>query len=228
MTVTLVAAMAAAIVIAGVGWYDAERRCAQWQRQAERHQRRRRRPTPGAISSGVTLTGYQEAHSILAGATPLYAAHTTLIRERLAANYTLIAANVEEAHGQLSVDSTAPGCAPQPQQYGCADSHRSIVSARCPPRSGLIYFSRRHMNEERTTLEKTGRCRRRYRRPDAQLRRHSQCAGRRHRDQRAQRRLARDRHAWSLPASSTGPSACGSMAPTTGSASAWRPRMCRR
>ena len=83
------------------------------------------------------------------------------------------------------------------------------------------------MNEERTTLENWSR-RRRCGRPDAQLRRHSQCVERWHGHQRAQRRLARDRHGWSLPASSTGPSACGSMAPTTGSASAWRPRMCRR
>lgn len=40
MNATLVAAMAAAIVIAAAGWYDAERRCQRWQRQAERHQRR--------------------------------------------------------------------------------------------------------------------------------------------------------------------------------------------
>ena len=86
--------MAAAIVIAAiVGWYDAERRCRQavaapggapparaeeadaWSDQFERD-----------------ADSYQEAHSILAERyAALYAAHTTLIRERLAANYTVIA-----------------------------------------------------------------------------------------------------------------------------------------
>ena len=96
MNATLIAAMAAAIVIAAVGWYDAERRCRQWQRQAERHQRRAEEADAWSDQFERDADGYQEAHSILAERyAALYAAHTTLIRERLAANYTVIAANVE-------------------------------------------------------------------------------------------------------------------------------------
>ena len=230
VTATLVAAMAA-IVIAGVGWYDAERRCRQWQRQAERHQRRAEEADAWSDQFERDADSYQEAHSILAERyAALYAAHThadpgaaggQLHRDRQQRG--------EEAHGQLSVESTAAGVRPSRSKYGCADSHRSIVSARCPPRNGLIsFFEETH---ERGTYYpgETGRSRRRCGRPDAQLRRHSQCAERRHGHQRAQRRLARDQATADL---------CRRRllvrAPVVrwrrqlDLRFAWRPRMCRR
>ena len=101
--------MAAAIVIAAVGWYDAERRCRQWQRQAERHQRRAEEADAGAISSSVTPTATRRRTVSWRSAMRRCTQRTTLIRERLAANYTVIAANVEGGARTTERGSTAAG-----------------------------------------------------------------------------------------------------------------------
>ena len=70
VTATLVAVMAAAIVIAAVGWYDAERRC-QWQRcRRSATSAAPKRPMPGAISSSVTLTATRRRTVSWRSATP--------------------------------------------------------------------------------------------------------------------------------------------------------------
>ena len=102
--------MAAAIVIAAIGWYDAERRCRQWQRQAERHQRRAEEADAWSDQLSVTPTATRRRTVSWRSAMRLYAAHTTLIRERLAANYILIASQ----RGRGGARTTERGCALRP------------------------------------------------------------------------------------------------------------------
>ena len=124
------------------------------------------------------------------------------------------------------MESTATGAYTRPQQIWLCGQPQIGCISRCPPRNGLIYFSR-NIGDERGTYY-PGEAGRPAPATDGltpsyAVIRNALSDGTTINVHSAVWHVIKPRLL--PPASSTGPSACGSMAPTTGFAFRWRPRM---